>query len=237
MNEQGRNSATNAAASRLRAMIASREDGDFLGDEEAVQKLLSVSRTTLRQVARLLEREGLLTVKRGGNGGYFASRPSFGSLEAALTAHLETIDVRLQELLAVASITWTESVEQAARLRSDGSRALAEKLSEFVRSVSPAVSNRELIEIEQRIRSEVFELLDSPYMRLIFQVNVQFAKRQFEGPDQIPDVARDHEQFVAAWRNAKLLELQAIAQGDVELGTLAAKRTRKIWSRMTRGAD
>jgi DNA-binding FadR family transcriptional regulator len=230
------NSTTDVAASQLRSLIASRADGDFLGDEGDVQKILSVSRTTLRQVARLLEREGLLAVRRGGNGGYFARRPSLGSVETALIAHLETLDVGIGELLAIASITWTESVEQAARLRSEKSRALAEKLSKLVETIAPTVSNRELIEIEQGIRSQIFELIESPYMRLIFQVNVQFAQRKFEGPGMIPDLARDHEEFVAAWRNSKLLELKAITQGDVELGTLAAKRTRTVWTRMMQGA-
>ncbi len=229
------NSTTDAAASRLRALIASGDDGDFLGDEGQVQKLLGVSRTTLRQVARLLEREGLLAVKRGGNGGYFARRPSLGSVETALIAHLETLDVGIEELLALASITWTESVEQAARLRSAKSRALAEELAKLVENIAPAVSNRELIEVEQGIRSQIFELIESPYMRLIFQVNVQFAQRKFEGPGRIPELALDHAEFVSAWRNSKLLELKAIAQGDVELGTLAAKRTREVWTRMMQG--
>lgn len=227
----------NTVASRLRAIIASHEEGFFLGGEKELQQLLGVSRTTLRQVARLLEREGLLSVRRGGNGGYFACRPSFGSMEAALTAHLETLDVRIEELLAIASITWIESIEQAARLRSDASRALAETIAEKVRAVASKTSHRALIEIEQSIRSQVFELIECPYMRLIFQVNVRFARRKFEGPGQIPDVALDQAEFVEAWRDAKLLELEAIARGDVELGTLAAKRTRKVWSRMIRAVE
>jgi GntR family transcriptional regulator, transcriptional repressor for pyruvate dehydrogenase complex len=236
MQDKKQNSITDTAATRLRAVIAAREDGDFLGDEGDVQKILSVSRTTLRQVARLLEREGLLAVRRGGNGGYFARRPSLGSVETALIAHLETLDVGVGELLAIASITWTESVEQAARLRSEKSRALAGELAALVRSIGPAASNQELIEVEQGIRSQIFELIESPYLRLIFQVNVQFAQRKFEGPGKIPPRAQDHEDFVAAWRDSKLLELTAIAQGDVELGTLAAKRTRSVWTRMMQGA-
>jgi DNA-binding FadR family transcriptional regulator len=229
-------STTDAAASRLRTLIASGNDGDFLGDEGEVQKLLGISRSTLRQVARLLEREGLLAVRRGGNGGYFARRPSLGSVETALIAHLETLDVGIGELLALASITWTESVEQAARLRSAKSKALAEELAKLVESIAPSASNHELIEVEQGIRSKIFELIESPYMRLIFQVNVQFAQRKFEGPGRIPEAGQEHVEFVASWRDSKLLELKAIAQGDVELGTLAAKRTRQVWTRMMQGA-
>jgi GntR family transcriptional regulator, transcriptional repressor for pyruvate dehydrogenase complex len=230
-------SVTNTAASRLRTIIASHEDGYFLGGEKELQQLVGASRATLRQVARLLEREGLLRVRAGGKGGYFACKPSFGSMEVALTAHLERLDVRIEELLAIASITWTESVEQAATLNNDTSRGLAEEIAETVRAVPPDITNRALIEIEQHIRSRVFELIDCPYMRLIFEVNVRFARHRFEGPGQIRDESDDQARFVEAWRSAKLLELEAIARGDAELGSLAAKRTREVWSGMMRATS
>jgi DNA-binding GntR family transcriptional regulator len=222
----------NAAASQLRALVAEMDDGAFLGGEGDLQQKLSVSRTTLRQVARLLEREGLLKVKRGNNGGYYASRPSFASIEAGLTAYLEVLDVNIGELLAMASITWSEMVRQAAGLRNDAAAAMAKKLARTVRSVNPNIPYRELIKIEQGIRSELFKLIDSPYLELIFQVNTQFAARKFEGPGQMPPEQEGHAKFVAAWRGAKLLELEAIALGDKELGALASERTRRVWGSM-----
>ncbi len=225
-------SAMSGAASQLRAIVADMENGAFLGGEGELQQTLGVSRTTLRQVARLLEREGLLTVKRGNNGGYYACRPSFASIEAGLTAYLEILDVGIGELLAMASITWSESIRQAAGLRNDDARAFSRKLGKTVRSVDPNIPYRELIKIEQGIRSALFELIDSPYLELIFQVNIQFAARQFEGPGQIPAEPEDHAIFVAAWRGAKLLELEAIALGDKDLGNLAAERTRRVWGSM-----
>jgi GntR family transcriptional regulator, transcriptional repressor for pyruvate dehydrogenase complex len=172
MHDQRQDSTTDAVASRLRALIVARDDGGFLGDEEEVHKILSVLLTALRQVARLPEREGLLAVRRGENRGYFARRPSFGSMEAALTAHLETLDVRIEELLAIASITWTETVEQAARLRSEKSQTLVEKLAKDARPVAPTVANRELIDMEQEIRSQFFELIECPWAPLGFQTFV-----------------------------------------------------------------
>lgn len=61
------------AASALREIIWSAAEGQLLGSEEDLTAMLGVSRPTVRQVARLLEREGLLKVRRGVNGGYFAS--------------------------------------------------------------------------------------------------------------------------------------------------------------------
>jgi hypothetical protein len=36
-------------------------------------------------------------------------------------------------------------------------------------------------------------------------------------------------EFIGNWRNVKLLELNAIANGDQELGVMAANRSRELW--------
>jgi hypothetical protein len=36
----------------------------------------------------------------------------------------------------------------------------------------------QLIAIEQRIRSDVFGLIDSPYVKFIFQINISFGERR-----------------------------------------------------------
>lgn len=225
-------SAMDAAATQLRTLVTAALDGAFLGGEGELQQALGVSRTTLRQVARLLEREGMLTVKRGNNGGYYACRPSFASIEMGLTAYLEVLDVGIDELHAMASITWSEAVRQAASVDNDAARVQAAKLAKTVRSVAPDISHRELIKIEQGIRSSVFELINRPYLELIFKINIQFAAKHTEEQGHIPPEPDGHIHFVAAWRAAKLLELEAIALGDTELGILAAERTRQAWRSM-----
>lgn len=225
-------STMSAAATQLRGIVGELESGTFLGGESEMQKTLGVSRTTLRQVARLLEREGILTVKRGNNGGYYAARPSFASMEEGLTAYLEVLDVQNRELHAMASITWAEAVRMAAEQRSDASRAMAKKLTRTVRAVDPHIPYRDLLQVEQGLRAAFFALIECPYLELIFKVNVQFASRQYEGngPASLPP--EQHAAFVADWRSAKLLELEAIALGDRELGALASERTRRIWGSM-----
>lgn len=39
----------------------------------------------------------------------------------------------------------------------------------------------------------------------------------------------EHHAFVQAWRNAKLMELEAISDGDPELGMMAARHIRTLW--------
>ena len=84
-------SAIDTAAANLRSIVHSAEEGALLGSEEALVTKLGVSRATVRQAARLVEREGLLRVRRGINGGYFAARPDAHSIKAAVSSHLERL--------------------------------------------------------------------------------------------------------------------------------------------------
>lgn len=238
MNFPSQASAMSAAATQLRSIISEKEDGAFLGGELEVQALLRVSRTTLRQVARLLEREGLLTVRLGSRGGYYACRPSVRSVEEAVTAYLESLDVRGDELSTISSIIWIELVQQAASIGTPATRSLARRLAKAVTAVADEISHHELSVVEGGIRAEVCAAVDSPYIRFIFRVNVAFGERRFIHKRDRLEPALLSADEVGTWRQIKLLELDAIARGDEELGVLAAQRTRKFWrsiSHLTHG--
>lgn len=129
----------------------------------------------------------------------------------------------------MASIIWIEAVRQASSLQSEAAAKLARKLIKVVKSVDPDTTHRDLSMTEQKMRADVFGLLNIPYMWMIFQINIKVARERFEtdvGLAADPEQTRD---FVSQWRSTKLLELEAIARGDQELGVLAAQRTRKIW--------
>ncbi|MBU6266121.1 MAG: GntR family transcriptional regulator [Sphingomonadales bacterium] len=222
-------SAMKAAASQLRAIVLAAEDGTCLGDERKVLEMLGVSRTTLRQVARLLEREGLLAVKRGSNGGYYARRPTVHSVEAAVTDYLEILEIRTDELSTIASIIWTEAVRQAAGLDSKLAGSTATRLTRLVRGTDETITYGELIGIEQEIRSEVFKLIDSPYIKFLFQINISFGAKRLSRDNPAKASTHFDAAFIADWRKVKLLELNAIANGDQELGILAAGRSRELW--------
>jgi DNA-binding GntR family transcriptional regulator len=218
-----------AAVTELRSIICDKEDGAFLGGEPEVQSALGVSRTTLRQVARLLEREGLLRVQRGSRGGYYACRPSVGSIEAAVTAHLESLDVRSDELSTMASIIWGEVVQQAASLGTPATRTLSKRIAKTIQAVPERITHHGLSAVEQAIRAEICSIIDSPYIRFIFRVNIAFAERRQITKKTIPGPALLTVEQVETWREIKLLELEAIARADQELGILATQRTRKFW--------
>lgn len=221
-------SAIDVAASRLRELALASDDGAFLGSEEALVEKLAASRATVRQVARLLEREGLLRVRRGINGGYFAARPTLGTVEAAVSGYLDTLDMEAQDVTVVASVLWVEALRKAASLRTEAATTTARKLREQIAALRSDAPFSQVSELERKTRSEIFALTKARYIELIFQINIAFAQTRFPRVS-MTDESEGHRHFVDAWRKAKLMELDAIIDGDPELGMMAARHSRNLW--------
>lgn len=231
-------SALEAATERLRALILSVEEGVLLGGEDALVAALGVSRATMRQAARVLEREGLLRVRRGVAGGYFAARPDLAAIEATVSAYLETLDLDAEDTTVVASVLWVEVARKAAALGTEPARALAERFRARVSALSPDAPFAQVIALEQDCRAAVFELVKAGYIELIFRINAAFAQRSAIARPSEADASEAHRAFIKAWRSAKLLELDAIADGDPDLAAMAARHVRNLWHRRVwRGAD
>jgi len=224
------NSTLESVRSALREIILAAKDGALLGSEEWLVSELRVSRSTLRQAARLLEREGLLRVRRGIKGGYFGARPNEKTIQTVMAAYLDTLDMKYEDVTAVASVLWVEVLRRAAALNDEGARRLAEHHREKLLEVGDDATFHDLVEVEQASREAIFDLVKSRYIQLIFHINEAFSVGRFPRA-AARDGTPQHCEFVRVWRDAKLLELSAIAQGDVELGVLAASRARSIWHR------
>ena len=223
-------STIDVAAAQLRSIVLSAEEGALLGSEETLLAKLGVSRATVRQVARLLEREGLLLVRRGINGGYFAARPDLRTIETTVSAYLEMLHTESEDVTVIASVLWVEVLRRAARSKTAESKALAEKYLEKLTALRLDASFHDVLLFEQDSRRAIFDLVKSRYIELIFQINTAFAQRRFAPPSEKDDTDA-HREFVRAWRSAKLLEFESIADGDPELASMAARHARNLWHR------
>lgn len=205
-------------------------EGELLGSEDEVIDRLDVSRVTVRQAARLLERDGLLLVKRGKNGGYFSSRPDVEMVETVVCAYLDTLGIKAAHTGGVATALWVESVRQATLVVDrDRARDFARRLEDLVEAVPPGAAMETVGAAEHAFRALVFELIDGSYVRTIFQINAAFARRNLpQGERGITD--DHHREFVRNWRSSKLLQCQAIASGDMLQGLLAALADRNAWT-------
>ncbi|UVO55752.1 GntR family transcriptional regulator [Sphingomonas sp. SUN039] len=224
-------STLDAAAARLRALVLARPEGTLLGSEENLQTALAVSRATVRQAARLLEREGLLRVRRGISGGYFGSRPDVGTIVASVGTYLEMLAVEVEDLSMVATTLWIEVVRKACAAPRPAARALSERYATEVAALPDAATFHDVSMLEAACRDAIFDLLDSRYIELIFQINVAFSSRRIDRPPSDRNDTSEHRDFVRAWRKAKAMELDAIADGDPEMGALAARHNRNLLHR------
>lgn len=223
-------SAIDAAAAQLRSMALAHEEGVLIGSEEALIATLGVSRSTLRQVARLLEREGLLRVRRGINGGYFAQRPDVRTIETTVSSYLQLVRTNPEDVTTIASVLWVEVIRRAASVNNEKSKAVAEEQLQRVRALRNEASFHDVLRVENASRTAIFELASSPYIELIFQINIAFSRGQFASPSERDDTPA-HREFVRSWRNAKILTLESVADGNPELAMIAARYERRLWHR------
>jgi DNA-binding FadR family transcriptional regulator len=233
MQKRETQTAIETAATRLRAIILDSEEGEFLGSEEALIARLGCARSTVKQVARLLEREGLLRVRRGINGGYFGARPDAGTIEATVSAYLETLDMDPQDVTIMASALWLEAMRKAARAPEERILALTTPLKKRLKAISDHATYDEVRALEMDTQAAVFDLAKSNYIKLIFDINIAFSRRAFVVPG-IEESYEGHDAFVRTWREAKLLELNALVEGDRELAVVAGRYSRKVWHRRVR---
>jgi DNA-binding FadR family transcriptional regulator len=73
--------------------------GSELPPERELAERAGVSRATVREALRLLERDGLVSTKVGRNGGSEITRPSADSVERSLRAFIHGRDIRLVSVL------------------------------------------------------------------------------------------------------------------------------------------
>ncbi len=221
-------STLDSSAARLRKIVLAEPEGALLGSEDTLQSMLGVSRTTVRQVARLLEREGLLRVKRGINGGYFGARPDLGTIEASVGAYLEMLNVEVEDLSMVASTLWVDAVRKACVADRAAAKALSVRFMPKVIALPESAPSNEVSTLEAECRTAIFNLIGSRYTELIFQINIAFSLRKIETLQPAQADTPEHRDFVRNWRKAKLMELEAIADGDPELGAMAARHNRNL---------
>jgi DNA-binding FadR family transcriptional regulator len=226
MGKQATRTRIETAAETLRAIVLETPEGALVGSEEALIARLGCSRPSVRQVARLLEREGFLRVRRGIGGGYFGARPDAGTIETAVSAYLTTLRMDPSDVTAVASALWVEALRKAAVADQKMVQQAVAQLLKRLDAIADDATFELVSRFERDLQTEIFRLANSGYIELIFNINVAFSLRSpppvnLDGPAQ--------RAFVARWRDAKRLELNALLNRDEEFATLAGHYSRKIW--------
>lgn len=206
------------ASNQLRKEILKQDQsGQFLGSEEELTSRLDVSRPTFRQVARLLEQEQLLTIKRGPGGGFFSRQPSFNSIvhqaSICLVAHKSNRD----QLLSISQLLCVEAARLAAL---NPSRDERERLIEFLgEEVLPVEAKKRRYWLEDiwQFSLQMLEIANNPVLTLFLHISMEFAVASEAGK------LVSQEDLIGYLSDQRKLA-GAIVEGDVEYAQLIAHR-------------
>jgi DNA-binding FadR family transcriptional regulator len=215
------------AVRTLREELFGLPDGASLGSEEELLARIGVSRPTLRQAVRLLEQQGLIRVRRGPGGGYFAMRPDMNIVIDAVGVYLRSRDAPVEDVITVAQMF---NVEVARRAALSGPSAAREHLRAVVDSVSArglAPDDADGFMADETTLSEaIYALVGSVALDLIIHVFNHYAV-------DFVDLAlfRGRPDRQAQWRALRLDMAHAVLAGDadcaaaksIQLNSLSAK--------------
>jgi GntR family transcriptional regulator, transcriptional repressor for pyruvate dehydrogenase complex len=131
-------------ADRLRARILTGDlqDGDLLPKEEDLREIYPVSKPSFREAMRILETQGLITIRRGNVGGAVVHRPTSNTVAYALAMVLATRNAAMDDVARALRECEPACVALCAE-RSDRRRAVLPTLKRIqkasVRNVSDLV--------------------------------------------------------------------------------------------------
>jgi DNA-binding FadR family transcriptional regulator len=199
-------------AAVLRKIAIAAEVGELLGSEESLAEQLGVSPPTLRQAARILEFEELLTIKRGVAGGYHVRRPSISVATSAAGTYIAAHKIDLKQSLEISKYLIELMVRKAVLCENDGLRSqLVDYLDK--QQISPLLE----WDREQRFVDLLSEMSGNQVLRLFILV------LNFSGSASV-DVEMPVDEAQASRFAPLRAELaQAIIDRDAELATSIAQ--------------
>ncbi|HEY5760008.1 MAG TPA: FCD domain-containing protein [Steroidobacter sp.] len=205
-------------AANLRDLVLSRDVGTNLGSLKEVAQMLGVGIVTLQQAARILEHEGLLSVRRGPGGGYYGTRPDESALERGFAAYLRVHGFSYRESQQLLALLDCELMPAAARCRDE---SLLKAMRELRDSVDRCDTPELRVQLETELRRTLFKMVSQPLIEFVVRVT----GRLYTHPRGV--MLFGGEEGVAAWKLGRARIFDAILNHDEELARFEAERYRK----------
>jgi GntR family transcriptional repressor for pyruvate dehydrogenase complex len=184
-------------------------DGKPLGSEDELVVRFGVSRPTLRQAIRMLQAEGLVTVRRGLHGGMFVRVPTTDTVARSMSALLRHRGATFADLTDVLIPLSAELVRRAAENPDvDARRAMAQRVRDY--QVSPDLDDRaQMLQASAFVAGCIDELAQNPVLSVLIGALGDLVSNGL--PDR--PSSKGH---IAEARAHQCEVAEAIADGDVE---------------------
>jgi Transcriptional regulators len=202
-------------ARELARLSLAAEPGDHLGAEDELLQRLSVSRPTLRQAAKLVEGDRLISIRRGIKGGYYAERPDARDAIQSLARYLRLKGANLGHVIQVTRPVSEEAATAAARRRSAED---AERLRAFAATIDARATPRDLIAGEVEMARLISQMSGNPVVELILEIGYSFGLDE-KGSDLYADPERCQRA-----REMQRNLCNAIIDGDPDIARLMMRR-------------
>jgi GntR family transcriptional repressor for pyruvate dehydrogenase complex len=212
-------SAMNITDQLRETILSDLSDGKPLGSEDELVLRFGVSRPTLRQAIRILQAEGLVTVRRGLHGGMFVRIPSTDTVARSMSVLLRHRGATFADLTDVMIPLSVELMRLAAENPDVAARrAVAQRIHEY-QLQTELTDDQQILHASGFVARRVDELVDNPVLSVLISALGDLVS------NGLPDApsGRGH---VAEARAHHLEVADAIAEGDVERAQAAARQMR-----------
>jgi GntR family transcriptional regulator, transcriptional repressor for pyruvate dehydrogenase complex len=164
-----------AIATQLREeILRDYDDGQFVGSEDDLVGRFEVSRPTMRQAVRVLQAEGLLTVKRGLHGGFFAKVPSSEVVARSLSMLLRHRGATFGQLID-ALMPLSDAMVRAAATAADDRRAAAAASILAYEPPGGLDEQARILDAAAHFGAEIETLVENPVITLLCKVLTDLA--------------------------------------------------------------
>lgn len=217
-------SAVRRTIRQLTQMSLATQSGSYLGSESELLQQLGVSRPTLRQAAKVMESDRLLSVRRGVNGGFYADRPDGRHVVQQPALWLRLQNATMEQMNRASSLLLPEASAQATACSDP---ELIEALVAFRDRIgSPEraqETHRETVRAEVEFARLIARMSGDPVMMLFIDICYSFGllERDFHFYRQSPQ--RRH-----TWLELQLSCCDAILSGDADVARLISQRRGKV---------
>lgn len=222
VSKKGAGSPVRKTIERLRLDSEQREDGALIGYEEELLSRYGVSRPTLRQAARLVQQEQLITVRRGAAGGYYASRPTVSAVAHMASIYLRTRRAGSKDMIHVIELVRRDMVRLAAlHPDEDDKISLRDFLARDEAAQARGYGYRQFVAAERVYSDLLGALAGSEVLHLFLQILLDLMVWSDKRRDVVPLYSPDRL-VMACKRRGRVI--QAILDGDAEVAMLEVDR-------------
>ena len=215
---QGPRQLVRSTAEVLRQRIFDAEPGERIGSLREIAEEHDVGIVTIQQVARVLEHEGLLEVRRGPGGGYFARRPDLVTLEGVLSAYMRSHPASWEDALDLTSLLFIELCAAAAQADDEEAR---KGLADLQRRIATSDPSPDLGRLEEEFQDILFQMVDRPLFELLTRVTLHFAV------GDPPDDGAHGVVSATKWHEGRGRIIAAILDRDAALARFEATRSNR----------